>query len=241
MSKISLNSSAITRILGVVACFLILASIGGQFARFALGYPTLKGVVPLFFVDTEQNIPTFFSVLLLLFSALLLVVITIINKKQRTPHLSKWVTLSFGFLYLAYDEAFQVHEQLIEPIRMLLGSHNLGIFYFSWVIPGIILVLFLALFFLRFLLDLPSKTRLQFLMATTFYIGGAIGLELIGGRYADLNGVENLIYSMIVTIEESLEMTGIIVFIWALLKYCEDNCKAVLFQFGSNREFISVK
>jgi len=32
-------------------------------------------------------------------------------------------------------------------------------------------------------------------------------------------------YSMIVTVEESLEMAGLIVFIWALLKYLADNYK----------------
>jgi hypothetical protein len=36
---------------------------------------------------------------------------------------------------------------------------------------------------------------------------------------------------MIVTVEESLEMTGLIVFIWALLKYCADNYKQVRFRF----------
>ena len=47
--------------------------------------------------------------------------------------------------------------------------------------------------------------------------GGAIGVELIGGRYLELHGVENLTYAMITTVEESLEMAGVIIFIWALL------------------------
>lgn len=68
-------------------------------------------------------------------------------------------------------------------------------------------------------------------MAATLYLGGAIGVEMAGGRYAELHGTNNWTYSMIVTVEESLEIAGLIVFIWALLKYCTDNYKEVRFRF----------
>jgi hypothetical protein len=231
INQISLNPSAIARTLGAVAFLLVLASIGGQFSTFVLGHNYLKGLVPLFYLDNEQNIPTYFSVLLMLFAALLLAVITVLDGKQRIPYVSKWAILSFGFLFMAFDEAIQVHERLILPIRTLLGDRNLGVFYFAWVIPGIALVLVLGLFFLRFLLQLLATTRLRFLMAATLYIGGAIGVELIGGRYAELHGQQNWTYSMIATVEESLEMAGLIVFIWALLKHCANVYKEVLFRF----------
>lgn len=200
-------------------------------ARFVLGHESVKGLVPLFNVNGEQNIPTYFSVLLMLFAALLLAIIAVLNRKQRAPHVSKWATLSFGFLFLAYDEAFQVHEQLNSPVASLLGEGSLGVFYFAWVIPGIVGVLAVGLFFLKFLLHLSAKTRLAFLLAAALYLGGAIGVELIGGRYAELHGLKNLTYSMITTVEESLEMAGLIVFIWALLKYCADNHKEMRFRF----------
>jgi hypothetical protein len=114
---------------------------------------------------------------------------------------------------MAYDEAFQVHERLNIPVGMH-SDGSLGVFYFPWVIPGIALVFVLGLHFLRFWLHLPVATRLRFLMAATFYIGGAIGVELIGSRHAELHGYENWTYSMIATLEESLEMAGLIVFIW---------------------------
>lgn len=224
-----------TRVLGAVAFFLVLLSIGGQFSKYMLGDAFLKGLVPLFYVDTEQNFPTYFSVFLILIAALLLAVIAILKGKQKTPHVSKWAILSFGFLCMAYDEAFQVHEQLNIPVGRLLGEGTLGVFYFPWVIPGIALVFVLGLFFLRFLLDLPATTRFRFLMAAAFYIGGAIGVELIGSRHAELHGYENWTYSMIATLEESLEMAGLIVFIGALLNYCADNYKKVRFRFDAQQ------
>ena len=41
-------------------------------------------------------------------------------------------------------------------------------------------------------------------------------------------------YRMIVTIEESLEMAGLIIFIWALLKYIAENYKEVRFRFDGD-------
>ena len=226
---------AVTAILklGAVAFLLVLLSIAGQFAKFVLGHAFLPGLVSLFYVDVERNIPTLFSVLLILFATLLLAIIATHNAKQRDPHVLKWVILSFGFLFMAYDEAFQVHERLNIPIGTLLGDGSLGVFYFPWVIPGIALVIVLGLYFLRFWLCLPATTRFWFLMAATLYLGGAIGVELIGSSHAELHGYENWTYSMIATVEESLEMAGLIVFIWALLKYCADNLKDVRFRFGT--------
>jgi hypothetical protein len=220
-------------LLGAMAYFLVLLSIAGQFAKFMLEHSLLARLAPLFYVDVEHNLPTYFSVLQILFAALLLAVIARLNRKQRIPHASNWAILSFGFLLMAFDEAFQFHERLNLPVGTLLGDGSLGVFYFPWVIPGIALVFVLGLYFLRFLLHLPPATMLGFLMAATLYVGGAIGVELIGSSHAELHGYENWTYSMIATLEESLEMAGLIVFIWALLSHCADNYKKLRFQFGA--------
>jgi hypothetical protein len=229
--QVLVSPRAIARLLAAVAIFLVLASIAGQFLKFALGYDHLRYLIVLFHVDAERNIPTYFSVLLMFFAAVLLAVIAVLNRSQRAAHALKWAWLSFVFLCMAFDEAFEFHERAIGPIRALWGDGHLGVFYFAWVIPGIVLVLVLGLFFLRFLLDLPAAVRLRFLVAASLYIGGAIGVELIGGRHAELHGQENWIYSMMATVEESLEMAGLIVFIWALLKYLAESHQEVSFRF----------
>lgn len=227
INKMSLGSSAIVSALGLIALFLVIVSTGGQFLKFVFGYERLSGLIPFVYVDHERNIPTYFSVILLLLVALLLVFITVLNKKQAVPHTSKWAVLSFGFFIMAFDEAFRLHEKMVAPLRGMLGDGDLGIFYYSWVIPGIVTVCALGVFFLKFLMYLPAPTRLRFLIAGTLYVGGAIGFELIGGYYAESYSKHNLIYSMISTVEESLEMAGLIVFIWALLKYCSSKYKEV--------------
>lgn len=84
---------------------------------------------------------------------------------------------------------------------------------------------------------LPARTAFLFVVSGAVYVGGAIGFELIGGYYAKANGVENLTYSMISTVEESLEMSGVIVFIYALLKYIADNYQEVRFGFDDSERY----
>ena len=50
-----------------------------------------------------------------------------------------------------------------------------------------------------------------------------------------MHGERNLLFSMIATVEESLEMAGVIIFIWALLVHIADNYKEVRFRFEGVR------
>jgi hypothetical protein len=74
------------------------------------------------------------------------------------------------------------------------------------------------------------------MVAATLFIGGALGFELVGGRWVELHGKENLTCSMIATVEESLEMAGVIVFIYALLKYIAENYNEVRFRFDNFKD-----
>ena len=96
---------------------------------------------------------------------------------------------ALGFVVMAFDEGWSIHETLVNPIRSLLGSSRLGIFYFAWVVPGIAIVLALGLYFLGFLRRLPGLTRRQFILAAALFLGGAIGMELPGEiRYTLVHG-----------------------------------------------------
>ncbi len=231
INPIRLNPSVVARALGVVAFFLVLASVGGQLSKYLLGHGHVYGLVKLFYVDMEKNIPTAFSVFLLLCATLLLAFITLLKNNQKDRDVIRWAILTFGFIFMALDEAWSVHEALVKPMRGLLGGGQFGIFYFAWVIPAIAFVGVIGLFFVGFLMRLSAKARRNFLISAAVYLGGAVGFELIGGHYVELHGYESLTYSMLATIEESLEMAGSILFIYALLEYLADNYKEVRLQF----------
>ena len=227
ITQVALKPSAVACVLGAVAVVLVIADIAGQLSRYVSGHDRVLGLVRLFDLDVEGNIPTLFSVFLLFFAALLLVVITSFKKMQADRDVSRWAVLTIGFFFMAIDEGASIHEMLILPVRGLLGQGAPGVFYWAWVVPGIAVVLVLALYFFGFILRLPPRMRYTCLLAGFLYVGGAVGLELIGGYYAKLHGTRNLSYNMLVVVEESLEMAGSVLFIYALLRYLADNGRGV--------------
>ena len=233
INRITVIPLRITQALGVTAAFLVLASVTGKLAKYLGGHDFVYGLIRLFYVDYENTVPSFFSASLLLMAALLLALITTLKQAAHATYRFQWALLSCTFLFMAIDEAASIHEMLIGPMRGLLGQQARGVFFFAWVIPGIAVAMIFGLSYLQFLLHLPSKIRGNVVLAATLYLGGAIGMELIGGRYADVHGMENLTYSMMATVEESLEMTGVIIFIYALLHYIADNYQEIRIQLVS--------
>ncbi len=220
-SKLLLNPASIVRALGIAALVLVLLSIAAVSADGLTGHNSiiLHKAVKLLYVDFELNVPAFFSTLILLIASAILAVITILKRQQKDLYTIEWAILTIGFMMMAFDELLSVHERMIEPMQELLGNKNLGIFYFAWVIPMGLLVLLLAILLFRFWWNLPPKTRLYFMIAAVMFLGGSFGLELIESKHSEIYGIDTLTYIVLVTIEESLEMLGVIVFIKALFSY----------------------
>ena len=59
-------------------------------------------------------------------------------------------------------------------------------------------------------------------MAGGVYVGGALGMELVGGYYASGYGTQNLTYPYLATAEEVLEMIGATFFLRALMIHLRD-------------------
>ena len=142
-----------------------------------------------------------------------------------------WVFLALTFAYLSLDESAYLHEILIEPLRNRLGTG--GLLYFAWVIPGAAAVLIFGLAYLRFLWNLNRRSRFLFVAAGLVFVGGALGFELIGGALAESFGFESIRYTVIMTIEETLEMCGLILFVFALVDYLRRELGFTRLEFSS--------
>lgn len=212
-----ISPKRVTQILTSVVLSLTLASVAGNLLVFFLGHPWTYLISHLFNITKEANIPTWYASSTLLLSAFFLALIAFCKKKEGAPFVLHWTALSFIFLYLSFDEAFLVHERWIIPLRTYFNAS--GLFLNAWVIPAIAFVLILVLAYLKFLIDLPVRTRRLFLIAGALFVGGAIGMEMVGGYYQSYYGRFNIPYNIIATAEEFLEMLGIVVFIHALLSY----------------------
>lgn len=227
--SISIRPIRIICFLGSIIILLILASMATSVFILKLDHNFVHGFVPKFNLDMEANVPTYFSSILLLISSALLGIIANIKKKERDLYSLHWLILSVIFLLMSADEVASVHELFTEPIRDALGLS--GFLYYSWVVGGMIFILLFAIFYFKFLFSLPSRAKYQFSIAAVCYIGGAIGMEFLGGFYVDAFGGKNMVYATIMTFEESMEMIGILIFIDALLRYIKENIPKVTFSF----------
>jgi hypothetical protein len=125
--------------------------------------------------------------------------------------------LSAIFILMSLDETAHIHEAIGEKLHLALNTG--GFLLFAWVIPAAIFVALLALVYRRFLLNLPRKTRLLFVVSGAMYVGGAIGMELLEGKYLGTSVTMPVVWIIITTIEETLEISGLIVFLHTLMSY----------------------
>jgi len=232
-AKILLSPRRITGFLAAVVAFLTLASLATQYSTYFLGYRWVFGMVPKFYFGKEGNVPSWYQSVTLLLAAALLALIALSKRQHHDRFASHWKWLALIFLCLSLDEAASFHELSIQPIREAL--HLSGFLYWAWIIPGIAFALVVFLLYLRFLAHLPPRTRWQFLIAGAIYIAGAVGVESLEGRYAELHGYENWPYSVLVHFEEFGEMFGILLFLYALLSYLETHVGPLELSFSDSK------
>jgi hypothetical protein len=73
--------------------------------------------------------------------------------------------------------------------------------------------------YLKFLFHLPMKTRVKVAVAGALYVGGALGVELPLGLWTERHGELNFGWAIIDMAEESMEIAGSSLFLFALLEY----------------------
>jgi hypothetical protein len=198
--------------LAIFIGFLVLADVFGLWSTFYWGRSRLMGTIPMFRLDFERNVPTFFAMLLLLSCGLLTALRARVCAAISKAQMWYWLGMSGAFTFVAFDEMFEWHEQLVVPVREGLGTS--GFLHFAWVIPYGLAVLVLGLLYLRFLLRLERTLRRRLFTAAGIFLTGAVGMEMVGGAYLDGGETRrNFTYGIITTIEETLEMVGSL---WAI-------------------------
>ena len=166
-------------------------------------------------VNGEANIPTFYSGLVIILNSILLYIIA----KSSTKDKFYWYSLSFIFLYLACDEVAMLHE-VLNGYFYMFGRANSYLFY-DWVVPAIVVVFIVGLIMLRFVLRLPKKIKIGFIVSGCIFVGGAIGMEMIGADYHFNSGTDSFTFRLLPCLEEFMEMVGMLLFMKYLIIYLE--------------------
>lgn len=209
-------------------CMLAVVIIGihsiSWWVHFA-GFERIKTFRLLFDLDGEANIPAYFSALLILSVSFCAWILhrTVSQKKLRNG----WLLASALLFFLSWDEASQIHEKLNKSMHALLGGGDQGIFTFAWVIPYSMLVVLVAVVMIPFIKELPRKLFLKLALAGTVYVSGAIGMEMIGA----VHEFQSASYVTMISIEESLEIGGMLLFLFFLLQEIESRTSAAELRF----------
>ena len=218
---ILLTPSSIRNLLTAITAGLLVAH--GVVQVGIYGFGAEKHWLDSLNMDRELNLPTLFSSSLLLVSALLMRRLG--QSSDRIAALD-WRLLSKIFIFLALDEALQIHEILIIPglrnqVHPALAS--------TWVVPYAVLALILLWRFRQFLVSISTATASRLLQAGAVYIGGAIGMEIIGSFAvrSSLIRLHSPWYGAITGLEEAFELLGIILLIDALLRALLDQRNSI--------------
>lgn len=219
--KITLDASKIIKLLSMVAILLITIHCIILGIYFYIGDPKVFDFVRMFDLDMERNVPTLFSSALMLIAAFLFYLLSKSPLEQKKGSRPFWLGLSFVFTFLAFDESAKIHEQIGDFTENFVDAS--GYLYYPWVLSYSILILILGLFYIRFFWRMPSKLFWSFMGSAAMFLSGAIGFELLGAKESSIQGTDTVLYSIFYTIEESLEMFGVIFLIWILLTLLESN------------------
>jgi hypothetical protein len=204
------------QLLAAVAAVLVVVSLTGQvLLRTGVAAATwFYDLAILVDLDHEANIPSWFQTGLLLLCAGVLWTTGDLARRSGEGRARGWHGLALIFAYLSLDEAASLHENLIVPLREGLGLD--GVLTFAWVLVGGPLALLVALAYLPFLRALPRATARRMVGAGAVYLAGALLVELLGGQITSLGQDRTVLYAVVTTVEEVLEMSGLLLLLRAL-------------------------
>ena len=224
---ITLSPRRIIVFLFLLVVALTAVSLSLNLIRIYMGYETIFGLLRLFDLDHESNLPALFSVSLMFASSVFLAVIALDHRKAGNAY-AHWMVLSVVFLYLSFDEAAMIHEMMQEWVRPFIPRSDATIHV--WVVPYGLFFILMSLIYFKFWLGLPPDVKWPMCLAGLIYVAGAIGCEMLGSinysKYGDNSGLE---YTLQYTAEEFLEMSGLVIFLYAVLRYMQLRSISVTF------------
>lgn len=235
-SVLILRPKRVAGVLAAVACLLVALSVALDGVKYFTGDHSFYGLIPLFNVRQEANIPSFFSGCLFLVDAMLLLLVWHIRRLHRGPR-ATWLCLAGLFVFLSFDELFSVHERFTGPLRATF--HTSGPLFYAWVLLYGAAVILLAAAFWPTWRRLESIHRRWLALSAALYLAGALGLEMVGVAHLVASGMRgDLWFGLLYTMEESLEMAGLITFAYALMFLAQDDndgCSIVIPGAGRHR------
>lgn len=207
------------------SALVLCASLAQDMILYRAAEPDLSSKIWLLDVDVEKSVMTWISVLALFMAAFLLFQVGNDATARGSAFRWHWYLLGAIFVVLSLDDFASFHEKVSEILGERVGGS--GLTYFAWALPAGVLSLAGLLAFVPFLRSLPPAIAGMFIASAGLFLGGAVGMEMIGGMIAEADGVTSLRYRIATNVEEGLEIIGVLLFLYALLRLREQRQRRV--------------
>ncbi|MCZ2815382.1 hypothetical protein [Modestobacter sp. VKM Ac-2984] len=218
--------TVVSVLLGAVSLVLNLAVLHTADTPAQLASGLRSGTLDLLSVNREGNLPTWFSSALLLAAAASAAATGVWAHRTRDRWRWHWSILAVAFCYLSVDELLRLHEKANHQVAGVVEPS--GVFTFGWWLLAAPLVVVFAAAYVRFLRGLPAPIGHLIVLGGALYVGGAIGMEMVGSWLADDRGTTvSAPYVLATTAEEVLEMLGVVVFLYAVTSYAHSRVRVV--------------
>lgn len=204
------TTRALFRILGI----LVVLHLSVTLCDIVFWNSTTERLIFTFHLDVEKNLPSSFATLLWILNSALFYATWRISKNTKAKQFI-WLLLTPLFLFLAIDEWASIHEKLTPFFRATFNAS--GFFHFAWVIPYGITVTGLSVVILPTLRQIESTIRRWFILSAITFSSASIGLEMLQASLLEFSNERGYAYFYLMTIEETLEMAGLILLSHALL------------------------
>jgi len=220
IQTLGVSPRAVVGTLAVVAAVLAVAGIATQYLWLSVKAGGAGGVIStpvahVFALDAEGTVPAWFQGSLMLLAAGLFWLASGARRPGVGPHALAWRAMAMIFVLLSCDEVSSVHETFGFWLAARIGG-SIGVY--AWLLGGVPFVAAVAWFMRGFVRDLPAVTRNGIFAAAGLYLTGAVGVEAIEA-VIDATTYGTFTFAVVTTIEESLEMAGLVVLVHVLLGY----------------------
>jgi len=216
--------------LASVAAILVAAdALGIVVSHLRGGYHRMS----IFNVDQGGNAPAYYFAVLILLLAGLLAVVSTARRAAGERDRPYWTGLAVLALCFSVDEAVGIHDRLAEYAGRILRI-PVAVWTYAWVAPYAALMIIVVVIYFRFFMSL--RRRIRFLMGLAFavYVAGAIVAESIGGYFARTMSMRSAPYQLMTTLEWALEVAGVLVAIYAVMTYIDEELGGLELRTGSS-------
>jgi hypothetical protein len=197
----------------VVGVLLVLGAVLGLISGSMPEVFLLEAVKNVFWIDNDLNVWAWASALLLTFLALASALSAVVRRVAGRPYGAD-VVFAVVAGYLSVDESAALHERLGS-----LGERVGATWTYGWVAVGAPIALVVGLGLLWVGRRIDRTTRRRLVLAGLLYLGGALGVETLGGALYETAGLSwtSVPYILTASLEEALEAAGVLVALWAML------------------------